>query len=227
VTAHPLFQEVLRRLCSPLAAPSANRFGRISPTSSIDVQIELGDRIPLILDGGPCEHGMESTLVAVDTKENEEVPITLSILRPGPITKDQLFQYGHVLLPGRIVNSPGSLPGHYAPTKRLQIVDPDINGLIPNLNVGSYGYLAFTSPPQGNAQECSTLEVLSPTGNMEEAAANFYGALRRLDQSNVDMIYAEALPEEGIGVAIMDRLRRASHGSKHGTGHQLHGGLQP
>jgi L-threonylcarbamoyladenylate synthase len=62
---------------------------------------------------------------------------------------------------------------------------------------------------------------------MEEAAANFYGALRRLDQSNVDMIYAEALPEEGIGVAIMDRLRRASYGSNHGTGHQLHVGLQP
>lgn len=227
VTAHPLFQKVLRRLGSPLAAPSANRFGRISPTSPLDVQIELGDRIPLILDGGPCEHGMESTLVAVDMDENKEVSFTLSILRPGPITKDQLIQFGHILLPERIVNSPGSLPGHYAPSKRLQIINTDINGLIPNLHVGSYGYLAFTSPPQGNAQECSTLEILSPTGNMEEAAANFYGALRRLDQTNVDIIYAEPLPEEGIGVAIMDRLRRASYGSNHGTGHQLHGGLQP
>jgi len=230
VTAHPLFQEVLRRLCSPLAAPSANRFGRISPTSSIDVQIELRDRIPLILDGGPCEHGMESTLVAVDTKENEEVPITLSILRPGPITKDQLIQFGHVSRPGRIVNSPGSLPGHYAPTKRLQIIDPDIKGFIPNTSTaqsGTYGYLAFKSAPQGIAQECDTLEILSPTGNMEEAAANFYAALRRLDQSNVDILYAESLPEEGIGVAIMDRLRRASYGSNHGTGHQPYGGLQP
>ena len=230
VTAHPHFQEVLLRLGSPLAAPSANRFGRISPTSPLDVQIELGDRIPLILDGGPCVHGMESTLISVDMDENEVDSLTLCILRPGPITKDQLIQFGHVLSPGRIVNSPGSLPGHYAPTKRLQIVDQDIKGLIPNTSTaqsGSYGYLAFRSAPQGNAQECSALEILSPTGNMEEAAANFYGALRRLDQSNVDMIYAEALPEEGIGVAIMDRLRRASYGSNHGTGHQLHVGLQP
>lgn len=230
VTAHPLFQEVLRRLGSPLAAPSANRFGRISPTSPLDVQIELGDRIPLILDGGPCEHGMESTLVAIDAEPHENgegISLNMSILRPGPITNDQLIQYGHVSVSQRIVNSPGSLLGHYAPTKRLQIIDLDIKGLIPNLQIGSYGYLAFTSPPQGIVKECPALEILSSTGNMEQAAANFYGALRRLDQTNVDMIYAEALPEQGLGVAIMDRLRRASYGSNHGTGHQLHGNLQP
>jgi L-threonylcarbamoyladenylate synthase len=227
VTAHPLFQEVLRRFDSPLAAPSANRFGRISPTSPLDVQIELGDCIPLILDGGPCEHGLESTLVAVDVDGNGEGSLTLSILRPGPITKDQLLQYGHIASPERIVNSPGSLPGHYAPKKRLHIIDPDIKGLIPTVHVGSYGYMAFTSPPQEIAPQCAAVEILSPTSNMEEAAANFYGALRRLDQSNVDMIYAESIPEEGIGVAIMDRLRRASYGSNHGTGHHLDGDLQP
>ena len=229
VTAHPLFQEVLRRLDSPLAAPSANRFGSISPTSANDVQIELGDMILLILDGGPCEHGMESTLVAVDVDthvnmvdEREGTSLSLSILRPGPITKAQLLQYGHVVSPERIVNSPGSLPGHYAPKKRLQIIDPDIKGLIPNPSAAptaSIGYLAFTPPSQEFIKGCAAIEILSPTGNIEEAAANFYGALRRLDMSKSDMIYAESLPEVGIGVAIMDRLRRASYGSNHGAGH--------
>jgi len=230
VTAHPLFQEVLRRLGSPLAAPSANRFGRISPTSPLDVQIELGDRIPLILDGGPCEHGMESTLVAIDAEPHENgegISLNMSILRPGPITKDQLLQFGHVSLPECIVNSPGSLPGHYAPKKRLQIVESDIKRLVSDLSNGSFAYLAFMTPSHELMNGCSALEVLSPTGNLEEAAANFYAALRRLDNSKADIIYAEALPEVGIGVAIMDRLRRASHGSDHGTGHQPHEGLQP
>lgn len=223
VTAHPLFQEVLRCLGSPLAAPSANRFGRISPTSACDVQIELGDRIPLILDGGPCKHGMESTLVAVNVdyiENGEGTSLNLSILRPGPITRDQLLQYGHVSLPGHIVNSPGSLPGHYAPKKRLQIVESDIKGLVSDLSNGSFAYLAFMTPSHELMNGCSALEVLSPTGSLEEAAANFYGALRRLDNSKADIIYAEVLPEEGIGLAIMDRLRRASYGSNHGTGHQ-------
>jgi L-threonylcarbamoyladenylate synthase len=217
VTSHPLFREVLRRLDSPLAAPSANRFGRISPTSVADVRIELGDVIPLILDGGPCEHGMESTLVAVEV--NGGVSLSMSILRPGPITKDQLIQYGHVVLPDRIVNSPGSLPGHYAPEKRLQIINSDINEFIHNFQ-NECGYLAFTPPPQEIIKRCAVVEILSPTGNLKEAAVNFYGALRRLDMSKADIIYAESLPEQGIGTAIMDRLRRASHGSLHGTGHQ-------
>ena len=84
VTSHPLFQEVLRGIGSPLAAPSANRFGRISPTSARDVQLELGESIDLILDGGSCEHGLESTIVAL--REGG-----LEILRPGPITGDQLM----------------------------------------------------------------------------------------------------------------------------------------
>ncbi|MCE9542516.1 MAG: threonylcarbamoyl-AMP synthase [Verrucomicrobia bacterium] len=216
VTSHPLFREVLRRLDSPLAAPSANRFGRISPTSVADVRIELGDVIPLILDGGPCEHGMESTLVAVEVNGGDS---SMSILRPGPITKDQLIQYGHVVLPDRIVNSPGSLPGHYAPEKRLQIINSDINEFIHNFQ-NECGYLAFTPPPQEIIKRCAVVEILSPTGNLKEAAVNFYGALRRLDMSKADIIYAESLPEQGIGTAIMDRLRRASHGSLHGTGHQ-------
>jgi L-threonylcarbamoyladenylate synthase len=215
VTAHPLFQEVLRLFGSPLAAPSANRFGRISPTSAKDVQIELGDKISLILDGGCCEHGMESTLLALEGSSQKP---RISILRPGPITKDQLYQFGHVSIADHRVNSPGSLPGHYAPKKRLQIMDSDMNW-IPN--TFKVGLLAFTTSFQEKHQEYTVFEVLSPLADLKEAAANFYGAIRRLDESSVDLIVAQPVPEEGLGVAIMDRLRRASYGSLHGTGHQI------
>ncbi len=210
VTSHPIFQEVLRGIVSPLAAPSANRFGRISPTSAIDVQLELGESIDLILDGGSCKHGLESTIVAL--REDG-----LEILRPGPITIDQLKEYGHVSSHDGMVNTPGSLPGHYAPKKRLRIIDSDI---IPLPSEDRVGLMAFDTSFQEINDQCAVVEVLSASGELKEAAANFYGALRRLDESNVDLILAQSVPEEGIGVAIMDRLRRASYGSLHGTGHQ-------
>lgn len=210
VTSHPLFQEVLRRLDSPLAAPSANRFGKISPTTAEDVQMELGKSIPVILDGGPCEHGMESTIVAVNGSE-------LQILRPGPITRDQLQEYGHLSVALDTVNTPGSLPGHYAPKKKLQIYDTDIMRLTSPL--GS-ALMSFRNPSPEIARNFCAVEILSPSGNLREAAANFYGMLRKLDNSKADMIYAESLPEEGIGVAIMDRMRRAEYGSSNGSGHQ-------
>jgi L-threonylcarbamoyladenylate synthase len=213
VTSHPLFQEVLRRLDSPLAAPSANRFGRISPTSAEDVRIELGERISLILDGGKCEHGLESTILVLRGE-------FLEILRPGPITHDHLKEYGHIhaLEPAlNVVNSPGSLPGHYAPKKELQIINTDINSFIPT---ESSGLLAFVTPSQEIINRYLRVEILSPSGDPREAAANFYGALRRLDNSKANILYAEPVTAMGIGVAIMDRLKRASYGSKNKIGHQ-------
>lgn len=215
VTSHPLFQEVIRQVGSPLAAPSANRFGRISPVSAEDVHSELGKYIPLILDGGACLHGLESTILSVSEEG-------MAILRPGPITEDELNEYGHVVpcgLRGVSVNTPGSLPGHYAPKKDLSILESDIKDFFPNPLVKT-ALLSFRTPDPELASRFSLVLVLSPSGDLREAAANLYAALRSLDQSEVDTIVSEALPEEGIGVAIMDRLRRASHGSKHGTGHQ-------
>lgn len=206
VTVHPVFQEVLTRLDSPLAAPSANRFGRISPTKAEDVQNELGNFIPLVLDGGPCEYGLESTILSIQDDGIE-------ILRPGPITIDDLKEVGHVSASRKNGNTPGSLPGHYAPRKELQIIQSDINAFLPQRDSA---LLAFTTPSIEIADRYSFVEILSSTGDLREAAANFYGALRRLDQNESDMIFAEVLPEEGIGVAIMDRLRRAEYGSKHG-----------
>ena len=213
VTSHPLFQEVLRKVGSPLAAPSANRFGRISPVSAQDVHSELGETIPAILDGGRCSHGLESTILSVRGEG-------MQILRPGPITEDQLNKYGHIVSSGRegsLVNRPGSLPGHYAPKKDLSILDSDIKSFVPKPKTA---LLAFRTPDPEIASRFAMVSVLSASGDLKEAAANFYAALRCLDESEVDMIVAEPLPKEGVGVAIMDRLQRASHGSKHGTGHQ-------
>ncbi len=144
----------------------------------------------------------------------------MEILRPGPIAEEDLNQYGHVVrMSGRggIVNTPGSLPGHYAPKKELLIVESDIKKVLPKPNTA---LLAFREPAPEIASRFTKVFVLSSSGDLREAAANFYAALREFDKSEVDMMMAEPLPEVGIGVAIMDRLRRASYGSKHGTGHQ-------
>ena len=206
VTSHPYFQEVLRQLGSPIAAPSANRFGRISPTSAEDVRIELGEVISLILDAGPCCHGLESTILSLEDHG-------MRILRPGPVTMDQLKKFGHFSLSESIVNTPGSLPGHYAPRKELQIFESDI------IADQKGGLLAFRTPTRELAGSFAAVEVLSSNGDLREAAATFYGALRKLDQSDAVRLYAESVPSEGIGVAIMDRLRRASWGSKNKKGH--------
>ena len=215
VTSHPLFQKVIRLVGSPLAAPSANRFGRISPVSAEDVHSELGGVIPMILDGGSCSHGLESTILRVTGKGIE-------ILRPGPITEDDLNQFGHITPVGGNVNTPGSLPGHYAPKKELSILDQDINEFLPTQKTA---LLCFTMPSSDVVTRFEVVRALSstPSGDLREAAANLYSSLRYLDKINVDIIVAETLPEIGIGVAIMDRLRRASYGSKHGSGHSSEG----
>jgi len=151
---------------------------------------------------------MESTIVAV--KGNG-----LEILRPGPVTRDQLKEYGHLVESLGTVNTPGSYPGHYAPKKKLQIIKTDIIDFIPT---PGNALLSFRNPSPESVRHFSTLEVLSTSGNLREAAANFYAMLRRLDSSESDMIYAESLPEDGIGAAIMDRMRRAEYGSMNRSG---------
>lgn len=209
VTSHPLFQQVIRLVGSPLAAPSANRFGRISPVSAEDVHSELGEVIPMILDGGVCTYGLESTILRV-TGEGIE------ILRPGPITEDELKEYGHIIPKKGNMNAPGSLPGHYAPKKELFILEKDINEYFPKKKTA---LLCRTLPPQEVVARFEIVRALcsSPSGDHREAAANLYSSLRYLDKSNADLIVTEFFTETGIGVAIMDRLRRAAHGSRHGV----------
>ena len=191
MSAHPLFQEVLTAFGKPVAAPSANRFGRISPTCAEHVLAELGGRIPLILDGGPCVHGIESTIVLIDAAG-------IHILRHGPVTAEALSGFGPVHGAVAGISAPGGLLSHYAPRTPMRIGVP-----VPEAN---FGLLAWSSSGEGFAK----VESLSRNRDLREAAANLYGAMRRLDEAGLDGIIAEPVPETGLGAAIMERLRKAS-----------------
>lgn len=198
VSAHPLFQEILREFGSPLAAPSANRFGRISPTTAQHVADELS--IPLVVDGGPTEHGLESTIVAIRGGK-------IDILRRGPITEEQLSIFGEVMHSSVTkISAPGQLPSHYAPNKPLKLVDN-----ADETRDERVGLLAWNPLTHGNF---AAVRRLSEKQDLREAAANLFRYLRELDANDdVDLIVAERVPDRGLGAAIMDRLRRAAHRS--------------
>jgi L-threonylcarbamoyladenylate synthase len=202
VPAHPVAQALLRAYGGgPLAAPSANRFGRISPTDAGAVRAELGDAVPLILDGGPCAVGVESTVIFL----SERQPV---LLRAGGVPIEEIEALvGQVRHGGPVEErplAPGQLKHHYAPRKRLRLVDAAAE--IPKR--ADVGWLTFGKDViavDGVARN------LSPTGNLREAAANFFRALRELDDDlQVTEIYAVRLPETGLGLAMNERLERAS-----------------
>jgi L-threonylcarbamoyladenylate synthase len=200
VSANPVFAEVIRELGKPLAAPSANRFGGISPTRAQDVLDELGGRIPMILDAGPTQHGIESTIVAV--REGK-----IQILRRGPITAEHLAEFGKVenVESRDKISAPGQLPSHYAPKTALQIVDD-----LKSFKTGQRcGLLAWN--PVKNDVRFVAIRNLSERQDLREAAANLFRALRELDVLDLDLIVAERVPDQGLGAAILDRLTRASH----------------
>jgi L-threonylcarbamoyladenylate synthase len=200
MSAHPLFAEVVAAFGKPLAAPSANRFGQISPTSATDVAEELSGRIPLIVDGGRTEHGIESTVIAL----REEA---IEILRPGPITPEELSKFGQLRAHRRsITESPGQLPTHYRPKTPLTIAEDLTTIRVPRGK--RYGALLWSDAPFSETFVES--RRLSTTGDLREAAVNLFCQLRELDHAHLDVIIAEAVPEEGLGIAIMDRLRRAA-----------------
>jgi L-threonylcarbamoyladenylate synthase len=201
MSAHPIFRQVVAAFGQPLAAPSANRFGRISPTSAADVMEELSGRLPLIVDGGPTDHGIESTVIAPRGDGIE-------VLRPGPVTSEELAKFGTVVTraSGK-TESPGQLPSHYRPRTPL-IIAEDITAV--SVPPGKrYGALLWSSAPFSEAMVES--RRLSPGNELREAAANLFRSLRELDRAGLDLIVAEAVPEQGLGIAIMDRLRRAAH----------------
>jgi L-threonylcarbamoyladenylate synthase len=202
VSVHPIFSEITRALGKPLAAPSANRFGRISPTTAQDVLDELKERIPLIIDAGPTLHGIESTIVAIRAGG-------IHILRCGPITEEQLSEFGKIdnVASAEKVSAPGQLPTHYAPKTLLRLIE-DINSFVPNKNQ-RIGLLAWN--PVESWKNFAAVRCLSGRQDLREAAANLFRYLRELDAENVDLIVAEQVPDRGLGAAIMDRLRRAAH----------------
>ncbi|MEP6822342.1 MAG: L-threonylcarbamoyladenylate synthase [Chthoniobacterales bacterium] len=200
MSAHPVFQAVIREVARPLAAPSANRFGRLSPTDANHVFSELDGRIPFIVDGGPTLHGIESTIVAV--REG-----ALEILRHGPVTVDKLAEFAE-LRPAQIreyPEAPGQLRSHYAPRTPL-VLTHDLASFVPPAGA-RWGALVLRPVAPEKAAEVRTL---SKSGDLREAAANLFRHLRELDEAGLDLIVAEEIPETGLGRAIMDRLRRAA-----------------
>jgi L-threonylcarbamoyladenylate synthase len=204
VPGHPLARELCRQADVPVAAPSANLFGRLSPTSAADVAEQLGDRIDYILDGGPCRIGVESTVLSLAT----ETPV---LLRPGGLPLEEIeLVVGPVTHPDPSQHpstaaqpSPGMLPRHYAPRTPVEI------GQAADFAPAGRrtGLLTFTP---GSVAGFAAVEALSPTGDLTEAAANFFAAMRRLDAQSLDLIVAELFPEHGLGRALNDRLRRAA-----------------
>jgi L-threonylcarbamoyladenylate synthase len=201
ISAHPVFAEIIRAFDSPLAAPSANRFGRISPTTAQHVLDELDGRIPLIVDAGPTLHGIESTIVAVRNGRME-------LLRRGPITAEQLEAFGAVVFAQAVqrLEAPGQFPAHYAPRTPLILADDPLSFAVPSNK--KCGLLAWRS--MTGAKQFAEIRQLSSRQDLREAAANLFRHLRELDQLNLDLLVAEKLPDEGLGAAIMDRLVRAS-----------------
>lgn len=189
--AHPVVQRLLEAVGLPLAAPSANRSGAVSPTCADHVVQSLGARVGMILDGGPCEDGVESTIVALRDDG------TWQILRPGPIAAEQLTSVlGSPPSAGQTqtIEAPGQLISHYAPGKPMRL-----EVLIPEDDEFFIGFGALS----GHVQ-------LSAMANLEEAATQLYAALHQAAASAAGRIAVAPIPNEGVGVAINDRLRRAA-----------------
>jgi L-threonylcarbamoyladenylate synthase len=217
---HPIALRLLKACGLPIAAPSANPFSGISPTTAQHVEEGLSDHPPFILDGGPCRVGLESTIVTI-------LEPKVRILRPGGITREQLTALlgeqeveglqskprGGTKSASEGVTSPqplapGMLEQHYAPRTPLAFRSDLPQGALPK----KVGLLSFREPPVGEPGNVfSSVYVLSSEGDLEEAAANLFSALRVLDRQDLDLILVDSCPDAGLGLAIMDRLRRACH----------------
>ncbi|MHA7877870.1 MAG: L-threonylcarbamoyladenylate synthase [Bacteroidota bacterium] len=203
VPQHALALQLLHQLDFPLAAPSANPFGYISPTTSQHVQQQLGDRIPYILEGGPCTVGIESTIVGFVAQQ----PI---LYRPGGVSLEAIEQ---VIGPVQVVHkeahhpqAPGMLAHHYAPKKPLVL--GELSEMLAQYATQRVGLLSFQKPCPDIALDRQV--VLTPTGSLEIAAQRLFAALRTLDSLPIDVILATLVPNTGIGRAINDRLKKAA-----------------
>jgi L-threonylcarbamoyladenylate synthase len=202
--AHPVALALLRNAGRAIAAPSANLFGYVSPTEARHVAEELSDKVDLILDGGRSPIGIESTVIDLTGTRP-------CLLRAGGTPPEDLQRILGELdrsteSSGR-PRAPGQLKRHYATRTPLEIArgSPDDLFLKPDEKVGALIWRAL-----GHPERFAAFEILSVSGNFREAAANLFGALRRLDHLVLDRIVAEPVPETGLGIAIMDRLRRCS-----------------
>ncbi len=197
--AHPLAQALIRAAGRPIAGPSANRSGAVSPTRAEHVAESLGNRVKMILDGGPCEVGLESTVLDLSTS-------TPTLLRPGGATREAIEAViGPIALSNAIPSgdsarkSPGQLASHYAPARPVRLNAASV--------AADEALLAFGPQPPAGARQVLNL---STAGDLTEAAANLFAYLRALDQPGNARIAVMPIPQTGLGLAINDRLRRAA-----------------
>ncbi|MBN8216716.1 MAG: threonylcarbamoyl-AMP synthase [Spirochaetes bacterium] len=205
IPAHDAARALLARLDFPLAAPSANPFGYISPTQPQHVLAQLGDAIDYVLDGGPCRVGVESTIVGLDAGG---APV---IVRQGGISIEEIATVCpgiRLAAPSALPRAPGELPSHYAPRTPMVLLP---TGSPPPQDVADRAALIFWKPEERFVDGPRRF-VLAPDGLLETGARNLYRVLREADACGARIIYAYPAPEEGLGRAINDRLRRASNG---------------
>jgi len=199
---HRLTLQLLAQLDFPLASPSANPFGYVSPTTADHVETQLGNDLSYILDGGPCVIGIESTIIGFESEQ----PV---LLRPGGIPLEDIEKLIGPLHPKQTVSkpaAPGMLKNHYAPEKKLLL--GNIRELLNAYPIEKAGILSFS---KSFDKINSKFQVqLSVDGNLSEAAQNLFGSLRKLDAMPITYIFAESVPNHGLGIAINDRLMRAS-----------------
>ncbi len=200
---HPVALELIKLSGRPIAAPSANAFGELSPTTAQHVVKQLGEKVDIILDGGSCKVGVESTIIGF---VNEE-PV---LLRPGGIPLEQIESVTGQLKKHYTESedsnplSPGRLPFHYSPNIPIRFFDDKMETETRTKRVGA---LFFKEP--GVKLNFAKILFLSKNGDTKEAAANLFSALHELETSGLDLIYVEPVPETGLGIAIMDRLKKA------------------
>jgi len=204
VPNHPLTLKLLKQLDFPLAAPSANPFGSISPTSAQHVDQYFSHNLEVVLDGGECERGLESTIIGF----NEDEPI---LYRLGAVAIEDIEKVvGKIRIKtkseGTDVNAPGMLSRHYSP-KTTTFLTENVVEYLKQFTGKKIGLLLFKDAI--NAPEVSYQEVLSSAGDLSEAAKDLYAALHRLDKLDLDVIIAEKFPDHGLGQTINDRLQRA------------------
>lgn len=203
VPNHPLTLRLLNKLAFPLVAPSANRSNHISPTTSGHVRASLGVKTPFILEGGRCKKGIESTIVGFEN--GQPVLYRLGAIDVAAIEEVLGTELNHGLV-GKSV-SPGQSKTHYAPQSPC-VITQQVQAVVKSHTGQKLGVLFFATNSIGDAS--IPYRVLSPTGNLEEAAANLYKALHELDAMALDLIVLERLPGSGLAAAINDRLSRAA-----------------
>jgi L-threonylcarbamoyladenylate synthase len=204
--SHPVFRAIMRQSDRPLAAPSANRFGRVSPSRAEHVFDELGSRIALIVDAGPTVFGIESTIV-------QPVDGRIAILRPGPVTEEALGEIAPVVeeFAAEKITAPGQTASHYAPNKPLRLLAPGVRVE----DSEHSGLLCWGKNKR--SEPFGAIRSLSEDCDLAEAAARLFSLLRELEQLKLERIYVEPVPEIGVGKAIMNRLRRAAYSEDRGS----------